>query len=208
MTETLPNIHCRPGTANTNGLHFVNTNRASKSCNVSNGRPSPSGSIKPSFTVISRYVVCNALMTDVKFWHSSEFGWQCDASKMFNFSTSRKCCSGRWINVVISGRLRGTCGTVIKFTKSEFDWRDLLTWLFFKRLPCARWWISFGMREGLMRKKCGGKNWTFFVVVAFSAKNIVFACEKTQKKNVPKHSRHVSAHCNTFCRPHKKRSTW
>lgn len=50
----LPKIHCRPGTFNINGLHFVNTSLASKSCNVNNGRPSPNGSIKPSVTVISR----------------------------------------------------------------------------------------------------------------------------------------------------------
>lgn len=52
--RVLPNIHCRPGTFKINGLHFVNTNLDSRSCSVNNGRPSPSGSIKPSPTVISR----------------------------------------------------------------------------------------------------------------------------------------------------------
>lgn len=50
----LPKIHCLPGMASTNGLHLVKTSLASKSCSVSNGLPSPSGSIMPSLTVISR----------------------------------------------------------------------------------------------------------------------------------------------------------
>lgn len=123
----LPKIHCLPGIASTNGLHLVKTSRASKSCSVSNGLPSPNGSIMPSFVVISLYDVCNAEITAVKWLHSSEFDWQCDASRINNFSTSRKCCSGRWINVVKSGRFLGICGTVMKLTNSEFDWRDLFT---------------------------------------------------------------------------------
>ena len=50
-----PKIHWRPGAASINGLQRVNTRRDSKSCNVSKGRPSPNGSIKPPPTVISRY---------------------------------------------------------------------------------------------------------------------------------------------------------
>lgn len=123
----LPKIHWRPGTDNTNGLHLVNTSRPSKSCNVSNGRPSPSGSINPSPTVISRYAVCKAVMTVVKFLHSSESGRQCDASIRINLSISRKCCNGRWINAVRSGRFRGTGGTVMNETNSEFECRDLFT---------------------------------------------------------------------------------
>lgn len=125
----LPKIHCLPGTANTNGLHLVKTRRASKSWSVNRGRPSPSGSISPSLTVISRYDVCSEVITFVKFLHSSESGRQCDVSIMISLSTSRKCCNGRWMSVVKSGRFLGTCGTVMNVTKSEFDWRDLFTCL-------------------------------------------------------------------------------
>lgn len=49
-----PKIHCLPGTESVNGLHLVNTSRDSKSWSDSKGRPSPSGSIRPPPTVISR----------------------------------------------------------------------------------------------------------------------------------------------------------
>lgn len=67
----IPKIHCRPGDVSTNGLHLVNTIRASKSCSVNKGRPSPSGSIIPPPTVISRYADCISFITIAKFLCSS-----------------------------------------------------------------------------------------------------------------------------------------
>lgn len=55
----LPKIHCLPWEASWNGLHLVKTIRASRSCNVNSGRPSPIGSIRPPPTVISRYASCS-----------------------------------------------------------------------------------------------------------------------------------------------------
>lgn len=54
LDKSPPKIHCRPGIFSVKGLHFVNTSLDSKSCSVKSGRPSPTGSIKPELTVISR----------------------------------------------------------------------------------------------------------------------------------------------------------
>lgn len=123
----LPKIHCRSGMANMNGLHLVNTNLDSRSCSVSNGRPSPVGSIRPLPMVISRCVACNVLTTADRFLYSFVSAGQCDVSTNNNFNISRKCCNGRWMNDVKSGRLRGTCGIVMNATNCEVVRRDLFT---------------------------------------------------------------------------------
>lgn len=126
LDKSPPNIHCRPGIASVNGLHFVKTKRDSKSWSDNNGRPSPTGSIRP-LTVISRYAACSSVITLVKFLFSSLSLGQLVEMSCKSFRISRKCCRGRWMNVVMSGRFFGMGGSFRKVRNSLLHVRDLLT---------------------------------------------------------------------------------
>lgn len=127
LDKSPPNIHWRPGIVSIKGLHFVNTNRDSKSCKESKGRPSPSGSISPPPTVISRYAACSSDITFVKFLFSSLSVEQLAAIIWMSFKISRKCCNGRWIKDVMSGLFFGIKGSVMNNVKSLLHALDLLT---------------------------------------------------------------------------------
>lgn len=72
---------------------------------------------------------CNSLIILLKLLCSSLSTRQWDAIIWTSFKISLKCCSGRWMKVVRSGRFRGTGGSVIKRIKSQLLFLDLLTWI-------------------------------------------------------------------------------